>query len=232
MKSRTTLVSVVTLLVVLLIAAARTLPRTQGARGTTPGAVPPGLSSGGRSRALSDSSSGTMTPLAQDPWATMRRRPLDLPQVPSGKECPALHGKQVSPDFGLAIGRGPIYPVGLGSEGVLRYSNEWVEGGWFFAKVLWVGDPAYTGPVLVRGHQIDGPGELRFGEGADPPGELRLDTAQGGSSPSHWYNWPSYTRLRVPGCYAYQVDGTSFSDVIVFRAAGATDPEPTVPPGR
>jgi hypothetical protein len=29
---------------------------------------------------------------------------------------------------------------------------------------------------------------------------------------------PSYTRLRGPGCYAYQVDGTSFSRVVVFRA--------------
>ena len=29
---------------------------------------------------------------------------------------------------------------------------------------------------------------------------------------------PSYTRLRAPGCYAYQVDGTTFSRVIVFQA--------------
>ena len=29
---------------------------------------------------------------------------------------------------------------------------------------------------------------------------------------------PSYTRVRGPGCYAYQVDGTSFSRVIVFEA--------------
>jgi hypothetical protein len=30
--------------------------------------------------------------------------------------------------------------------------------------------------------------------------------------------WPSFTRVRKPGCYAYEVDGTSFSEVIVFRA--------------
>jgi hypothetical protein len=29
---------------------------------------------------------------------------------------------------------------------------------------------------------------------------------------------PSYTRLRAPGWYAYEIDGTSFSHVIVFRA--------------
>ena len=34
-----------------------------------------------------------------------------------------------------------------------------------------------------------------------------------------WLGYPSYTRLRGGGCYAYEVDGTSFSRVIVFRAA-------------
>lgn len=29
---------------------------------------------------------------------------------------------------------------------------------------------------------------------------------------------PSTTRVRAPGCYAYQVDGTTFSSVIVFGA--------------
>jgi hypothetical protein len=34
-----------------------------------------------------------------------------------------------------------------------------------------------------------------------------------------WRNFHSYTRLRAPGCYAYQVDGAGFSDSIVFKAA-------------
>lgn len=29
---------------------------------------------------------------------------------------------------------------------------------------------------------------------------------------------PSFTRVREPGCYAYQVDGLGFSYVIVFEA--------------
>jgi len=33
-----------------------------------------------------------------------------------------------------------------------------------------------------------------------------------------WANYPSYTRLRAAGCYGYQIDGTAFSRVIVFRA--------------
>jgi hypothetical protein len=34
-----------------------------------------------------------------------------------------------------------------------------------------------------------------------------------------WLGYASYTRMREAGCYAYQVDGTTFSRVVVFRAA-------------
>jgi hypothetical protein len=33
-----------------------------------------------------------------------------------------------------------------------------------------------------------------------------------------WREFPSYTRVRAPGCYAYQIGGTNFSRVVVFRA--------------
>jgi hypothetical protein len=29
---------------------------------------------------------------------------------------------------------------------------------------------------------------------------------------------PSYARVRAPGCYAFQIDGTMFSRIIVFEA--------------
>jgi len=38
-----------------------------------------------------------------------------------------------------------------------------------------------------------------------------------GSGSEGWRNWPSATRLQASGCYAHQVDGTTFSEVIVFR---------------
>jgi hypothetical protein len=70
----------------------------------------------------------------------------------------------------------------------------------------------------VRGHQLDGPDELRFENGS--PGfteEQRLHPATelrfvGG------YIRPAVTRARTLGCYAYQVDGLGFSRRIVFRA--------------
>ncbi|HEV8688078.1 MAG TPA: hypothetical protein VGQ84_12440, partial [Gaiellaceae bacterium] len=33
-----------------------------------------------------------------------------------------------------------------------------------------------------------------------------------------WRTWPGGTWLRTPGCYAWQIDGTDFSNVIVFDA--------------
>ena len=71
---------------------------------------------------------------------------------------------------------GPIYPVGLGVNAVLTYSNDGFPAPWGGQKVLWVGDPAYHGLALVRGHQLDGSNELRFNDGADPAAELRLDS--------------------------------------------------------
>jgi hypothetical protein len=47
-----------------------------------------------------------------------------------------------------------------------------------------------------------------------PPVELRIPA----TNRALRYR-PSYTRLRAPGCYAYQIDGTTFSRVIVFAAA-------------
>ena len=72
------------------------------------------------------------------------------------------------------------------------------------------------GPVLIRGRRLDGSDPVRFEHGDNPPAaELRIGEEDLG-------RWPvgtttadgqryrrSYTRLRAPGCYAYQVDGPS-----------------------
>jgi hypothetical protein len=87
---------------------------------------------------------------------------------------------------------------------------------WSGNKVLWIAH-RYRGPVLIRGLQLDGPNEVRFGLARSPAREMRL-TSVGGSSPGDWQNRPSTTRVRAPGCYGWQVDGATFSRVIVFRA--------------
>jgi hypothetical protein len=154
-----------------------------------------------------------------DAWTSIRR-PLKLRKVAPGAPCP-VSALNESFDFdkhgvGKGIGPGPAWPIGLAQPGsVLRfeypppatsvlYGSEW--GG---NKVLWFVSPDAVGPVLVRGARLDAPDEVRFGLEQRPPAELHLVGAEG---------HPSATRVRSPGCYAYQVDATGFSYPIVFRA--------------
>ncbi len=168
---------------------------------------------------------GPPTPAAGgDAWATLAARPLHLPTVTPGSPCPIGPAKIVSPAFGTALGVGPIYPVGLGTDALLAYSTLGFSGPWWGQKVLWVGDPAYHGLALVRGRQLDGPNEVRFNDGADPAAELRLDSSAPDNTTGGWNNWPSYTRVRAPGCYGYQVDGEGFSLVIPFTAVRTLRP--------
>ena len=164
------------------------------------------------------------SPTPADAWSLLRQRPLNLPAVIPGRPCPIGPAQSVSPAFGTALGTGPIYPVGLGVEAVLTYSSASFPAPWGGQKVLWVGDPAYHGIALIRGHQLDGPNEVRFNQGADPPAELRLDSSTPDNTTGGWNNWPSYTRVRAPGCYAYQVDGPDFTLVIPFTAVRADGP--------
>jgi len=75
-----------------------------------------------------------------------------------------------------------------------------------------------VGRLLIRGAQLDGPNALRFGLDHVPAKEMRL-TSVGGSSPGGWQKQGlNDAAPRPPGCYAWQVDGTTFSRIIVFKA--------------
>jgi hypothetical protein len=150
-------------------------------------------------------------------WNGLLRRPLHLPTLGSGSSCPASRARGTLGFYGsLAFGPGPAYPT-LAAESdhaVLQYLVGWGDDGWDGTKALWT-VPSYYGPYVVRGRQLDGPGELRFDQGPawtrrmNP--ELRL---VGPEADLH----PAATYLRGPGCYAYQVDGRGFSYLIVFEA--------------
>jgi hypothetical protein len=132
------------------------------------------------------------------------RRPLKLPSDDSGP-CPITIHTQ-----------GPVAPHELPA-GVGFHT---VDGShWLQAEVTWTVAGSYAGPVLIRGEMVGG-GALGFGTRATPYDELQLLDA-GKGAPRVVGNgraWITYTRVRSGGCYAYQVDGTSFSDVVVFRA--------------
>jgi hypothetical protein len=127
---------------------------------------------------------------------------------------------------GRGIGPGPAYPIGFEQPGsILRFQDppspgsEFAASAWRGQKVLWFVSPAYRGPVLVRGRRLDAPGLLRFDRGTTPSAGLRIAPAgSAGYRRVGARDRASYTRLRAAGCYAYQVDGTTFSRVMVFEA--------------
>ena len=78
-----------------------------------------------------------------------------------------------------------------------------------------------SGPVLVRGRRLDGPGTMRFAlaPAAAPPrrSELALD-----ASP-RTRRWDVAIQASAPGCYTIQFDGTGFSEqavLILYPGAG------------
>lgn len=151
------------------------------------------------------------------------RRPLKLPRVAAGEPCPRTPGGRPNPDIAIALGSGPAYPV-LGFEAgkkVVVLSDVELVNGRYWHKTLWAVDPEYDGPVLIRGRGIDPPQALRFVQPSSTVGgyerqvrELEMRAEQSDS----WRYGPSVTILPGPGCYAFQVDGTNFSEVMVFEA--------------
>jgi hypothetical protein len=152
---------------------------------------------------------------------TAATRALRLPTLAEGEKCPVSPQRSVSPAFGPALGEGPVYPVGI-PDGLLQFiyppvkTQLWYPTDWGGQKVLWVADPSYDGAILIRGGRIDAPGRLGFGGESQP--EWALSFGPGGGLGA-WRQFATYTRLKAPGCYAYQVDGEGFRTIIVFEAA-------------
>ena len=166
-----------------------------------------------------------LAPLVSDPFSLYR--PLHLPHVARGGRCPVStidRSIPFSSTYGVAdgLGPGPVFPVFGGSTLQIAPPRNFGSARWGGQKVLWLVLPTYTGPVLIRGGRVDGVARIRFERGNIPALELRLDSstviAGNPKTPDGTRYRPSYTRLLSPGCYAYQIDGATFSTTVVFRA--------------
>lgn len=150
-------------------------------------------------------------------WDSLRRRPLADVRVAPGEPCPVTtESGQVGRSSGL--GRGPAYPMGTHSIITIQFPppEGWGQE-WSGTKRVWLLDTRYARRALIRGLQLDGLNEVRFVHGypgftaytiLNPLRELRIEGSDA----------PSLTRVRAPGCYAYQVDGRTFSYLVVFEA--------------
>jgi hypothetical protein len=177
----------------------------------------------------------TVLALAVVPAASSQRagvwkrlhRPLHLHAIAPGTTCPV---SQVDPRldwprqhiYGTAgTGRGPVYP-GLGTPpvgGLATAADTQYGGPWYGGKVFWYARPRYRGPALIRGRQLDGTGPLGFNGMAVPRRELRFhrgESVRWTGQVAGSRGLPSEVRVLQPGCYGVQIDGTTFSRIVVF----------------
>jgi hypothetical protein len=150
-------------------------------------------------------------------------RPLHLPRVAKGASCPVSHGEPANKlGHGLArmpvAGSGPVYLMSVGEDpagsvGIARADPQ----GWRGQKAPWIASPRYAGPILIRGARIDATGELRFARSTGDHLPALYQRRGQAVQPNGWRVWPGLILVRTPGCYALQVDGLTFSRVIVIR---------------
>jgi hypothetical protein len=185
------------------------------------GACVPGTFAGVAATGLPPATTPTPSPSPpQVDWAPLTAKPVTLQQLSPGTHCPvspqvdlvvATNG-QKAPNYGF--GQGPVYVSG---------PSMWYAG---TQGVIFLTDPRYTGPVLIRSMRLDGIGSLGLsGQGATTLANGAIGLAQT-SSPPYWGMWLGGLTPSAPGCYGIQFDGTSFSSSAVI----AVSPGP-VPPG-
>ena len=159
-------------------------------------------------------------PLDDVRWSVLRR-PFHLPVVSPGSPCPVSKiDRRIRIFGGTGIGPGPVYPGLGGTSGLLHAVKDTQYGGpWQGQKVFWYVAPSYRGRVLIRGKRLDGPGWLGFNGTRTPRDELRIEpynTVTWSGQPAHSRGIPSAVRALTPGCYGAQIDGKSFSRIVVF----------------
>jgi hypothetical protein len=84
---------------------------------------------------------------------------------------------------------------------------------------LLVREAKLSGAVLIRGRRLDGPQRLGFNGHSQPARELRIEPWNSVSwegQPPKSRGRPSDMRVRASGCYGVQIDGTTFSRVVVI----------------
>ena len=160
--------------------------------------------------------------------ASLLTRPLHFPAFGPARTCPASSGKTLDTKYfdGVALGSGPVRVL-VGNRGDLLRGRVDVGAtevpGWSALETLWLSTPDYDGPFVVRAKHLDGrspievkPGSTGLEPGSGPlvvPSGPTLNTFRDG-----YRTVPGSTWVSSPGCYAWQVDGRNFSEIIVIEA--------------
>jgi hypothetical protein len=97
--------------------------------------------------------------------------------------------------------------------------------GWSGLQTLWFAMPGYDGPFVVRAKSLSGtrPIEVQSG-GAPGSGPLVVPAGPTLNTRDGYRTVPGATYVTSPGCYAWQVDGGNFSEIIVIDARSLNSP--------
>jgi hypothetical protein len=136
--------------------------------------------------------------------------------VQPGSACPVTPVSSRNVGVTDPRGHGPFYLGGPMPQGHFP----WNKTGWLLV------DGAH-GPVLFRGGRVDGTGSLKFSGNPADHADTGVTLSSGGGVSATFYErvidagteGVFYVYPATTGCYALQVDGGSFEDVIVISAA-------------
>jgi hypothetical protein len=159
--------------------------------------------------------------------ASLLSRPLQFPPLGADGRCPVTSGVTFNTSYfgGGALGRGPVRVLLADAGDILRGRVDLgvrSAPGWFAVQTLWFATPRYDGPFVVRAKRLgaSGPIEVRPDGTGLRPGAGPLLVAAGATinTQDGYRTVPGSTWIKSPGCYAWQVDGRGFSEVIVMEA--------------
>jgi hypothetical protein len=145
-----------------------------------------------------------------DVWKRLHR-PLHLPHLGKSGSCPATGRRRVVQIYygqSVGYGRGPFYPLFpyRPRHAALALPLPEFSGQWVSQSLRWFAKEGLQDRALIRGRRLDGAARIRFGK--DGRSELRFP----------WTGEHRTTvRFRTGGCYAFQIDTTRSSRVVVFR---------------
>lgn len=146
-------------------------------------------------------------------WRVLRRQ-IRLPRLENPGLCSRSAASRSAPNVYFTLGKGPAYAVIGSSNGVADLRDDIMNGRRYLHKTLWAVSDRYPGPLLIRAVALATGVRLRFTGGRL---ELQFPPQTPGRYPS-WRYFPTYIVLPGPGCYGLQVDGTTFTETIVFEA--------------
>ncbi len=162
------------------------------------------------------------TPVPQTP-ASLLAQPLHFPSLAPGASCPASPGTTFHTFFnGIALGSGPVRVL-VGNRGDLLRGRVDVGTtqipGWSALQTLWFSMPGYDGPFVVRAKNLNGTSPIEVQYGSSPgSGPLVVPAGPTLNTQDGYRTVPGGTWVTSPGCYAWQVDGRNFSEIIVVDA--------------